>query len=551
MSALRTICLALLVAACGRLPAPSLVVVGRVWTGDSTAPWAQAVAVAGSTIAAVGDSATLLKAAGPATEVVRTAGLIVPGLQDGHTHFVDGGFQLVNVDLRSVTSPEEFIRRIRDFARTIPKGRWIVGGDWDHTLWKGQPLPRHEWIDSVTPDNPVFVNRLDGHEALANAAALRAAGVTRATVAPYGGEILHDARTGEPTGIFKDEAMGLVYAVVPPATPEETDSALARALHYAASLGLTGTSHMFASFADLASYQRMEKAGKLTLRAYLYLPLPSWHAVADTIAAHGAGDDWVHLAGLKGFMDGSEGSRTAFMAQPYSDSAGYHGLVRFPPDSMAHWIGAADSAHLQVAVHAIGDSANAIILGIYDSLTRVHGARDRRFRIEHAQHLRPGDIARFGQLGVVASMQPIHLVDDGRWIEHRIGPERIRYAYDFRSLLDTHAVLGFGSDWTVASLDPLQGIYAAVTRRTSDGKNPDGWMPQQKISVADALRAYTWGDSWATFTDRHRGTLAPGKWADITVIDKDLFAIPADSLGTARATLTVVGGKVVYRRAGS
>ena len=543
------VCLFSLLAACSGPAAPSLVLVGRIWTGDSTAPWAQALAVAGDSIAAVGDSATVLRLAGRGTEIVRVPGLVVPGLQDGHTHFVDGGFQLVSVDLRNAATPEEFIRRIATFAKGLPKGKWIIGGDWDHTLWKGAPLPTHEWIDSVTPDNPVFINRLDGHEALANAAAMKAAGITRSTPAPPGGEIGHDPRTGEPTGIFKDQALMVIGRVIPAPTPAERDTALARALRYAASLGLTGTAHMFASFADLASYRRLEKAGALTLRAFVYLPLPSWHEVADTVAATGAGDDWVHIAGLKGFMDGSAGSRTAFFAQPYSDSAGYRGLVRNPPADMARWIGSADSVHLQVTVHAIGDSANAIVLGIYDSVTHAHGARDRRFRIEHAQHLRTQDIPRFGQLGVIASMQPYHLVDDGRWIQFRIGPERIKNTYVFRSLLDTHAVLDFGSDWTVASLDPIQGVFAAVTRETDDGKNPGGWMPQQKVGVADALRAYTWGNSYATFTDAHRGTLAPGKWADITVLDKDLFTIPPDSIKATRATMTIVGGRVVYRRA--
>lgn len=545
----RSLAFALLaLGACRPSSAPSLVIYGKIWTGDSARPWAQALAVAGDSIAAVGDSATVAALAGPRSEVFHAPGLVTPGFQDGHTHFIDGGFQLASVDLRTAATPAEFIRRIRDFARTLPKGKWITGGDWDHTLWPGQPLPRHEWIDSVTPDNPVFLDRLDGHEALANAAAMKAAGITRDTPAPSGGEIVRDARTGEPIGIFKDNALAMVYRAIPEPTPADRDSALATALRYAASLGLTGTAHMYASFADLASYQRLERAGRLTLRARLYLPLPDWREVADSVAAHGAGDDWVAIGGLKGFMDGSAGSRTAFMAQPYSDSAGYRGLLRNPPADMARWIGAADSVHLQVAVHAIGDSANAILLGIYDSLTQVHGARDRRFRDEHAQHLRPQDIARFGALGVVASVQPYHLVDDGRWVVQRIGPVRIKTTYPFRTLLDTHAVLAFGSDWSVASLDPIQGIYAAVTRRTSDGKNPGGWIPEQKVSLNDALRAYTWGNSYATFTEAHRGTIAPGKWADLTVLDKDLFAIPPESLGTAKAVLTVVGGKVVYRR---
>ncbi|MFI5234172.1 MAG: amidohydrolase [Gemmatimonadales bacterium] len=546
---LRWLIVAGLVGAAACHPSASLVVYGKIWTGDSTAPMAHALAVSGDSILAVGDSATIARSVGRGTEVVYASGLVVPGLQDSHTHFIDGGFQLASLDLRTAATPAEFIRRVRDFARRQPKGQWIVGGDWDHTLWPGQPLPRHEWIDSVTPDNPVFINRLDGHEALANAAALRAAGVTAATPAPPGGEIGHDPRTGAPTGMFKDQALRLVYSVVPDPSPEARDSALVRALAYAASLGVTGTAHMFASFADLASYRRIERAGRLTMRVVLYLPLNDWHAVADTVAASGAGDDWVRIGGLKQFMDGSAGSRTAFFAQPYSDSAGYRGLLRNTPADMARWIGAADSVHLQVAVHAIGDSANAILLGIYDSVSRAHGARDRRFRIEHAQHLRPQDIPRFGQLGVIASVQPDHLVDDGRWIQDRIGPERIKSTYPFRTLLDTHAVLAFGSDWTVATLDPIQGIFAAVTRRTLDGKNPGGWVPEQKVSLADALRAYTWGGSYATFTEQHRGTLTPGKWADFDILDKDLFALRPEALPSARVAMTVVGGKVVYRGA--
>lgn len=529
----------------------TLVIRGRIWTGDSTRPWASALAVAGDTIVAVGDSAAVAPFVGRTTKVIHAPGLVTPGFQDGHTHFIDGGFQLASLDLRAVRTPAEFIRKVRDFARHVPKGRWITGGDWDHTLWPGQPLPRHEWIDSVTRDNPVFLERLDGHEALANAAALKAAGVTRSTPSPAGGEIGHDPGTGEPTGIFKDNALQVVYAVVPGPTPEDRDSALVRALRYAASIGLTGTSSMFASFADRASFQRVERAGLLTMRAALYLPLEDWHAVADTVAADGAGDDWVRIGGLKEFMDGSAGSRTAFFAEPYADSAGYRGLLRHSPAVMAHWIGAADSVHLQVAIHAIGDSANAIILGIYDSVASAHGPRDRRFRIEHAQHLRPRDIARFGELGVVASVQPIHLVDDGRWIQDRIGPERIKYTYPFRTMLDTHAVLAFGSDWPVATPDPIAGIAAAVTRQTSDGKNPDGWMPQQKITLDEALRAYTWGDSYANFTETHRGTLASGKWADITVLDQDLFALPPARIGTAHVAMTVVGGRIVYRRPGA
>ncbi len=541
------LCFAL--AACAR-KADTIVSGGLVWTGlSSGAPQRGAVALAAGRILAIGDSAQIGRYRGPKTRSVQAdGGLVLPGFTDGHTHFIDGGFQLASVDLRNAPTPGEFIRRLKDYAKTLKPGEWIIGGDWDHTLWPGQPLPRHEWIDSVTPNNPVFVSRLDGHEALANSAALRAASVTKQTPTPSGGEILRDARTGEPTGIFKDRALDLIGRALPDPSPAQRDSALARALAYAASLGVTATAHVAASWADLASYRRLERAGRLTLRAALYLPLDSWRAVAETVSRSNRGDEWVKIGGVKGFMDGSAGSRTAYFFEPYSDSAGYHGLLQHPEGDMRRWIGGADSAGLQVAVHAIGDRANAILLSIYDSVARAHGPRDRRFRVEHAQHLRPQDIPLFGRLGVIASVQPYHAIDDGRWVEQRIGPVRIKTTYPFRTLLETGGRLAFGSDWTVAPLDPILGVYAAVTRRTLDGKNPDGWVPEQKLSVGEALRAYTAGNAYATFDETKRGTLVPGADGDLVVLDRNLFTVPPDSLDQARVRYTIVGGRVVYRR---
>jgi predicted amidohydrolase YtcJ len=540
----------LFITACGGPKAETVVMNGMVWTGLSSGE-AQpgAVAIRAGKILAVGDSADVARTVGSRTAVIDAhGGLVLPGFADGHTHFVQGGFQLASLDLRDAATPEEFVRRIAAFAKTRQPGQWIQGGDWDHTLWRGQPLPRREWIDSVTPDNPVFINRLDGHEALANTAAIRAAGVTRATPTPSGGEILHDARTGEPTGIFKDQALDLIGKVIPAPSAEEMDSAVARAMAYAASLGVTATANMSASWADLASYRRLERAGRMTLRVYLYFPIDGWRAVADTVRAGGAGDEWVHIGGLKGFMDGSAGSRTAYFFDAYDDSAGYRGLLQNTEADMRTWIGNADSAGLQVAVHAIGDRANAMLLAIYDSVARAHGARDRRFRVEHAQHLRPEDIPLFGRLRIVPSMQPYHAIDDGRWVEQRIGPERIKSTYAFRTLLETEAPLAFGSDWTVATLDPLWGLYAAVTRRTLDGKHPEGWVPDQKITLAQALHAYTAGDAWAVFAENQWGTLAPGRDADLVVVDRNLFTMPPESLATARVSVTIVGGKVVYRK---
>ena len=539
---------AVTVAAC--TPKADLVIQGgSVWTGLSTGRGVPGtVAIANGKILAVGDSAEVARYVGAQTRVLRAdGGLVVPGLADGHTHFIDGGFQLASVDLRDAATPEEFIRRLKEYAATLQPGEWITGGDWDHELWRGTPLPQRDWIDSVTPNNPVFVNRLDGHMALANGAALRAAAVTRATATPAGGEVVRDA-TGEPLGVFKDQAMDLVWRAFPQPSPEKRDSALARAMAHAASLGVTATAHMSASWADWAAYRRMQQAGRMTLRVAVYLPLDQWHAVADSVGRAGQGDDWVRIGGVKGYMDGSAGSRTAFFFEPFSDSAGYSGLMQHTETEMRTWIGAADSAGLQVAVHAIGDRANALLLAIFDSIARAHGTRDRRFRDEHAQHLRPQEIPLFGAQRVVPSMQPYHAIDDGRWLQKRIGPVRIRTTYAFRSLIGADAPLAFGSDWTVAPLDPMLGVYAAVTRRTLDGRNPGGWIPDQKITVGEALRAYTYGNAWAMFMDQKWGALVAGRYADVVVLDRDLFAVSPESIGGVKVRYTIVGGHVIYSK---
>jgi len=540
--------LVLTLAGCGR-KAELVIQGGTVWTGLSTGRGrAGAVAIANGMILAVGDSAEIARYVGGNTKILRAdGGLVVPGFADGHTHFIDGGFQLASVDLRDASTPQEFIRRLKEYAATLQAGEWITGGDWDHELWRGTPLPQRDWIDAVTPNNPVFVNRLDGHMALANSAALKAAAVTRATPTPPGGEIVRDA-TGEPLGVFKDQAMDLVWRAFPQPSAEKRDSALARAMAHAASLGVTAAAHMSASWADWASYRRMQQAGRMTLRVAVYLPLDQWHAVADTVARAGQGDDWVRIGGVKGYMDGSAGSRTAYFFEPFSDSAGYSGLMQHTETELRTWIGAADSAGLQVAVHAIGDRANALLLAIFDSVARAHGTRDRRFRDEHAQHLRPQEVPLFGALRVVPSMQPYHAIDDGRWLQKRIGLVRIRTTYAFRSLIGADAPLAFGSDWTVAPLDPILGVYAAVTRRTLDGRNPGGWVPDQKITVGEALRAYTYGNAWATFMERKWGALAVGRYADIVVLDRDLFGVPAEAIGSVKVRYTIVGGRIVYSK---
>ena len=547
----RALVLALALMTAGPLAAQghiSLAIVNaRVWTGDAKRPWAEAVAVRGDKIASVGSSAAIRKLADKNTRIVDAhGGLVTPGFIDSHVHFMEGGAGLASVQLRDVYTREEFISRIKAYAKTVPKGAWIMYGDWDHSKWGG-PLPDRSWIDSVTPDNPVWVSRSDGHMALANSLALAAGHVTKETVEPAGGRIIRRP-DGEPTGILKDNALGLVGDAIPDPPPEIADRALEAAMHYVASNGVTSVQHMGGAWWDLAVFERAHKSGRLLTRIYGVMPLATWAQLRDTVAARGRGDAWLHIGGLKGFVDGSAGSHTALMLRPFADAPHDSGLWVTPQDSLFAWTSAADKAGLQVMVHAIGDRAIRAQLDIFQRVARENGPRDRRFRIEHAQHPDPAEIPRFTQLNVIASMQPYHAIDDGRWMDSVIGPARTRFTYAFRTFLDDKAKVAFGSDWSVAPATPIEGIYAAVTRRTLDDKHPGGWTPEEKITVEEALRAYTATAAYAEFQESVKGVLAPGMLADITVIDRDLTKIAPETIREARIVMTVVGGKIVYQR---
>jgi predicted amidohydrolase YtcJ len=535
-----------------KFEADLVVVNANVRTMDARLPTAEAVAVYGNRIVAVGSNEEIRRLAGARTRVVDARGaLVLPGFNDSHVHFLSGGFQLSSVDLRDAATPQEFAERIRRFAERLPKGRWITGGDWDHERWPGAPLPTKELIDAFTPDTPVFVNRLDGHMALANSYALRLAGVTRDTPDPPGGLIVRDAKTGEPTGILKDAAQGFVWKVVPEPSFEEKLEAARAATNHAASHGVTSVQDMSAG-TSVGVYQALLDRGELKTRIYAVSPLPDWERLGRVGILRAFGNDMLRIGGLKGFSDGSLGSTTALFFEPYNDAPTTRGLPAdemFPEGVMLKRVREADAAGLQVMIHAIGDRANDTILSIYEQVAREHGPRDRRFRIEHAQHLRPQDVARFGRDHVVASMQPYHCIDDGRWAEKRIGHERAKTTYAFRSLIDTGAVLAFGSDWTVAPLDPVLGIYAAATRRTLDGKNPGGWIPEQKITVEEAVRAYTVGSAYAEFADGVKGTITPGKLADLVILTQDIFKIDPVEIEKVRVKMTVMDGRVVYEAA--
>ena len=519
-----------------------------VWTGAADGRRAQAVAVRAGRIVHVGSNAEVVRLRGDGTREIDARGrLLVPGFIDDHTHFVGGGFALASVDLRPARTPEEFTRLMAEHARKLPAGRWITEGNWDHEAWPGAPLPRREWIDSVTPEHPVAVSRLDGHMLVANTRALRMAGITRDTKDPPGGTIVRDPRTGEPTGVLKDEAMSLVFRHTPPPSAAERAEALRTAQQHALERGVTMVNDM-GSWGDLEALRRARADGSLTIRVYEYVPIDSWSRLRDYVAREGTGDAQLKWGGLKGFVDGSLGSTTAWFYQPYLDEPGTSGLMVSDTAKLRASILEADRAGLHVVVHAIGDRANDWLLDVYQQATAQNGSRDRRFRIEHAQHLSRTAIGRFASLGVFPSMQPYHAIDDGRWAEKRIGAERIKTTYAFRSLLDARAPLMFGSDWTVAPIEPLLGIYAVVTRRTIDDAHPGGWVPEEKITVEEALRAYTRTNALGSFMEEQIGTLEPGKLADMVLLSENILEIDPVKIRDARVDYTIVNGRVVFER---
>jgi hypothetical protein len=533
----------------GKDMADLILINGTVHTLDPARPRAEAVAVRDGRILKVGAAAEVMGLAGKETRTIDLAGgFVLPGFIDSHTHFLNGGLSLSSIQLRDVRTREEFAAKVAAKVKDLEKGEWVQNGDWDHELFTPVELPGREWIDSVSPDNPVCVNRYDGHMVLANSAALRISGITKATPVPPGGEIVKDPETGEPTGILKDAAADLVYRHIPEPSWREKLKAAEAALKNAAEHGVTSV-HEMADASSFEVYQQLIRDGKMTARLYVYIPINEVDIYARLKLKTPFGNDDLKIGGLKGFVDGSLGSATAYFFEPYTDDPKNRGLLApqmFPEGIMEKRILEADKAGLQVAIHAIGDRANSLLLDLYEKAAARNGPRDRRWRIEHAQHLRPQDIARFGKLGVIASVQPYHAYDDGRWAEKKIGKERVRYTYPFKSLLDGGAVLAFGSDWTVAPLDPISGIYAAVTRATSDGKNPGGWVPEEKISLDDAIKGYTTGGAYAEFAEKDKGTIQSGKLADIIVLDKDLFKIPAEQFMDVKVVLTIVGGKVVH-----
>ncbi|HUW93870.1 MAG TPA: amidohydrolase family protein, partial [Bacteroidales bacterium] len=514
-----------------------------IWTGNENQPAAEAMAISGDTIVAVGTAREIMKFRGDKTVVSDLNGkFVTPGFIDSHIHFLQGGSNLASVQLRDAATPEEFIMRLADFAKTQKPGTWILGGDWDGKGWK--MLPERGWIDSVTAEHPVFVSRLDGHMGLANSLALKLAGIDRQVKNIQGGTIVRN-KAGELTGIFKDNAMGLIFSEITSSSGEEEENALLAAMKYLASNGVTSVHAVDASgYAE--AIEKLRKDDKLITRVYSMTPVSRWETLKERIERDGKGDRWLKYSCVKGFVDGSLGSHTAAFIEPYTDLLTDSGFFVNSEEDLYTWITESDKAGLQVAIHAIGDRAINFLLNTYERTEKENGSRDRRFRIEHAQHIAPGDIKRFADLNVIASMQPYHAIDDGRWAEEVIGPDRIKTTYAFKSLFDAGAKVAFGSDWPVAPATPLEGIYAAVTRRTLDDLNPEGWVPEQKITVEQALTAYTINGAFASFEENIKGTLEPGKLADFVILSDDITKLDPINIGETKVLQTYVGGKKVF-----
>lgn len=546
--------LAFAFAAAPPLSAEVILIDGKVWVGAGHKEVA-ALAIRDGRLVAVGATADIKALAGPKTRVIDLKGRrAVAGFHDSHAHMLGGGQRLAQVALKDARDEAEFGKLLQAFDKKLPPGRWMLGGNWDHDRAFAGRLPTAALLDKYVKNRPVFLRRYDGHMALANTAALKLAGIDSKTADPPGGVIYRKPGSKEPTGLLRDNAMSLVDRIVPAPSDEEVLEAIRAALDLARSVGVTAVQDMDGSDAAtrrklLRLYQQLHRKGQLTCRVELRWPLAEYQALAGLGVEANFGSDMVRIGGLKGFVDGSLGSSTAKMFAPFVNEPDSTGVWVTPPKKLRELIAAADKAGLSVAVHAIGDRANAELLDIYAEVIAANGKRDRRFRIEHAQHLRPKDYARFKELGVVASMQPYHIADDGRWAEGRIGKARCESSYANRSILDAGGRLAFGSDWSVAPLNPLVGLDAAVNRRTLDGKHPDGWVPAQKITVAEAVEAYTLGSAYAARREAELGTLEVGKLADLVVLSRDILARDQrDKIGEAQVDLTMVGGRVVYER---
>jgi predicted amidohydrolase YtcJ len=499
---------------------------------------AEAVAIRGGKILATKD---VDRVVGPGTRVVDLRGKFVcPGFNDAHLHFASGGASLLRLNLAGM-SLAEVRSAVGEAVKKARPGEWVYGRGWDHTRWPGETLPKKQDLDDVSGDVPVVLSRIDGHVVWANSRALTLSGIDARTAAPPGGEV--ERAGGEPTGILKESATGLLRRG-PAAVVGKQGSALEAALEEARRFGVTSIQ---TGGESIEPYLRLHEAGKLTVRVYVWGELGGnvdrYAELKKTTADHPT----VRQGCLKGFADGTLGSGTAAMFEPYADDPSKTGLLQWTPDRLKAAVAAADKAGLQVAIHAIGDRGIAVALDAFDAARRANGAREARHRVEHVQVIRPADVARFRTLGVVASVQPCHVTNDQRWAEKRVGRDRCEAGgYLWKTFLDAQVPLAFGTDWPVEPLDPPANLYAAVTRQLPDGTPDGGWFPRERLTMEQALDAYTLGAAFAEFAEKEKGSIEPGKRADLVVLDTNLLKASPREVLAAKVVATIFDGKVVY-----
>jgi predicted amidohydrolase YtcJ len=524
--------------------ADTLVINAKAWTGNPKQPWVETIAIKDSRIVATGGKD--LEADFNATKTIDANGkLVLPGFIDNHVHFMDGAATLLNIDTQSAKTKQAFITKIKNYALSIPEGEWITGGIWDHEAWGGE-LPHRDWIDEHTQKNPVFLTRTDGHMGIANSLALEMSGINKETLSSEGGLIVRDPN-GDPTGVLKDNALMLVTEKMPRPSEAQNNRLFDAAIAHGLINGVTQVHNVDereSQWSNIAIFEKAKAEGRLKIRTYYIPHISNRHRLSERIKTQGKGDNWLRFGGVKQLVDGSLGSTTAWFYEPYSDAPETNGFPLMPMKELKSTIAEAHALGLQLIIHGIGDRTNDEILRIFEELN-VLGSRPR---IEHAQHLSQAAIKRFAELGVTPSMHPYHAIDDGRWAEKRIGAERIKTTYAFKSLIDAGATLSFGSDWYVAPLNPIAGIYAAVTRRTLDGKNPDGWIPAEKITVEQAIRAYTVNNAFTGFQENELGSIEVNKLADLVILSDNIFEIDPQNIIDTKVTLTMVGGEVMYSR---
>ena len=504
---------------------------GKIYTMDRTAPHAHAVAIAGNRIVAVGDDAQIMRVLAPGGKAVDLRGrTVVPGFTDCHVHFVAYALRLTRIDLSGIESKSEAIRQVAERARMAKSGEWLLGGGWDRNLWEDTSFPTKEELDSVAPGNPVALSSKDGHSLWANSPALARAGITAETHSPPGGEIERQPGTGEPTGILKENAERLVTDVIKKPSLEAIQVALKEAMANAHRAGITGI-HDCEDERAFAAFQELSKKGELALRVLMHIPAQNLDDAIGLRLRTGFGGEKLKVGSVKIFADGALGSRTASMLAPYADEPLNLGIAVTSKEEMRELVSKASRAGISAAIHAIGDRANRNVLDILEESRQSGQGMGLRHRVEHVQLLHPTDIPRLAKLGIIASMQPIHATSDMDMVERHWGEERGRGAYAWQSLLEAGAVLAFGSDCPVESLDVLAGIHAAATRRRADGSpGPEGWHPRERITVEDAVRAYTLGAAYASGEEQEKGSITPGKLADLVVLSQDIFVIPAMSI---------------------